>query len=73
MAIAVFYAVGTGAGGVLAPALFGELVGSGSRESVLHGYELGAALMVGAGIVAAFLALPAEGRSLEEIAAMADH
>jgi MFS family permease len=72
MAIAVFYAVGTGAGGVLAPALFGALVGTGSRMGVLNGYLVGAGLMVLAGMVAAFLALPAEKRSLEEIAAMSD-
>jgi len=72
MAIAVFYAIGTGAGGVLAPALFGALVGTGSRTGVLHGYYLGAGLMVFAGVVAAFIALPAERRSLEEIAAMSD-
>jgi MFS family permease len=72
MAIAVFYAVGTGAGGVLAPTLFGILVGTGSREGVLHGYLLGAGLMVLAGVTAAILALPAEKRSLEEIAAMSD-
>ncbi len=72
MAIAVFYAVGTGAGGVLAPALFGALVGTGSRGGVLQGYYLGAGLMILASIVAAFIALPAEGRSLEEIAEMSD-
>ncbi|MBX3205556.1 MAG: MFS transporter [Labilithrix sp.] len=72
MAIAVFYAAGTGAGGVLAPALFGVLVGTGSRHEVLRGYLLGAGLMIFAGIVGAFLALPAERRSLEEIAAMPD-
>src|SRR5262249_22649760 len=38
MAIAVFYAIGTSAGGVAAPALFGALVGTGSRQGVLQGY-----------------------------------
>lgn len=70
MAIAVFYSIGTGAGGVLAPALFGALVGTGSRHGVLHGYLVGAGLMVGAAVVAAILAVPAERRSLEEIAEM---
>lgn len=70
MAIAVFYAVGTGAGGVVAPALFGALVGTGSRTGVLHGYLVGAGLMIFAAGVAAFLAVPAERRSLEEIAEM---
>ena len=72
MAIAIFYAIGTGAGGIVAPALFGALVGSGSRRGVLDGYLIGAGLMIAAGIVAAFLALPVEQRSLEEIAAMPD-
>ncbi len=72
MAIAVFYAIGTGAGGVAAPALFAALVGSGSRMGVLQGYLFGAALMVIAGLVAAVLAVPAEGRSLEDIAQMDD-
>jgi hypothetical protein len=37
MAVAVFYALGTGAGGVAAPALFGARVGTGSRGGVLAG------------------------------------
>lgn len=72
MAIAIFYAIGTGAGGVVAPTLFGALVGTGSRQGVLHGYLLGAALMIVAGIVAAVLALPAERKSLEDIAELPD-
>ncbi len=72
MAIAIFYAIGTGAGGVAAPTLFGSLVGTGSRTGILQGYLVGAGLMIAAGIVAAFLALPAERRSLEEIAKMPD-
>lgn len=72
MAIAIFYSIGAGAGGVIAPALFGVLLATGSRLGVLQGYLLGAALMVVAGVVAAFLALPAEGRSLEDIAEMDD-
>jgi MFS family permease len=72
MAIAIFYSIGTGAGGVAAPGLFGVLVGTGSRQGVLWGYLLGAALMILAGLVAAVLAVPAERRSLEEIAEMDD-
>jgi MFS family permease len=72
MAIAVFYSIGTGAGGVLAPALFGALVGTGSRAGVLNGYLVGAALMLLAALVAAVLALPAERRSLEEVRDMPD-
>jgi MFS family permease len=67
MAIALFYAVGTAAGGLAAPALFGFLVQTGSREQVFAGYLVGAGLMVGAGIVAAVLGVPAEGKSLETL------
>jgi MFS family permease len=68
IAIALFYAFGTGVGGVAGPALFGALIDTGSRVSILWGYLLGGALMVFAAIVAAFLAVPAERRPLEEVA-----
>src|SRR4051812_38699268 len=51
MAIAFFYAIGTGLGGVAAPWAFGELVGGGERGEVYLGYLFGAALMVGAALV----------------------
>jgi MFS family permease len=70
MAIALFYATGTGVGGVAAPALFGALVQTGSRDRVFDAYLVGAALMAVGGVVAAVLAVPAERRSLEQIAAM---
>ena len=46
LAIAVFYAVGTGVGGVVGPLLFGALIDTGSRTSLFGGYLLGAVLMV---------------------------
>src|SRR4029453_4896037 len=46
LAIALFYAVGTGIGGVVGPALFGALIDTGSRNSVFAGYLLGSALMI---------------------------
>jgi MFS family permease len=72
MAIALFYAVGTAAGGLFAPALFGALLDTGSRANVFSGYLIGAILMVGAGGVAAWLGVPAEGKSLETISEL-DH
>ena len=68
LAIAVFYAVGTGIGGVAGPALFGALIDTGSRSSVFAGYLLGAALMIAAAIVAWRYAVSAERKSLEQIA-----
>jgi MFS family permease len=67
MAIALFYAVGTAAGGLCAPALFGALLDTGSRANVFTGYLVGGVLMVLAGAVAAVLGVPAEGKSLETI------
>jgi MFS family permease len=68
LAIALFYAIGTGIGGVAGPWLFGALIDTGSRTSLLGGYLLGAVLMIAAGLIAAFFAVAAERRSLEEVA-----
>ncbi|MCA6112892.1 MFS transporter [Bradyrhizobium cenepequi] len=68
LAIALFYAVGTGIGGVIGPALFGALIDTGSRNSVFAGYLLGSALMVVAAFVAWRYAVAAERKSLETVA-----
>ncbi len=52
----------------LSPTLFGALVATKSRRNVDYGYLLGAGLMIAAGVVAFFLAVPAERRALEDIA-----
>jgi MFS family permease len=67
MAIALFYSIGTGIAAA-SPTLFGALIATKSRTNVNYGYMLGAGLMIAAGIVAIFLAVPAERRSLEDIA-----
>jgi MFS family permease len=72
MAIALFYAIGTGVGGLGAPALFGALIQTGSRARVFEGYLFGAALMIGAAVVAAVLGVSAEGKSLEAISELKD-
>jgi MFS family permease len=66
-AIALFYTCGTFAGGVGGPALFGYLVGTGSRELLFRGYLGGAFAMILGGVVEAFLGVKAEGLSLEAI------
>jgi len=68
LAIALFYAIGTGIGGVAGPALFGALIDTGSRNSVFAGYLLGAGLMVAAAAIAWRYAVAAERRSLESVA-----
>ncbi len=67
-AIAIFYAVGTLAGGVGAPLLFGVIIGTGSRSALFAGYLVGAVLMVIGGVTEAWLGVAAERRSLERIA-----
>ena len=68
LAIALFYAVGTGIGGVFGPWLMGYLIASGSRQSVFAGYALGAVLMLAAAVVMARWGVAAERRPLEEVA-----
>ncbi len=68
VAIAVFYALGTATGGLAAPWLFGALVATKRRLDVFYGYAFGSALMVGAALVAVWLGVDAERKSLEAIA-----
>jgi MFS family permease len=68
LAIAFFYALGTGIGGIAAPSLFGALVGTGEPTAIAWGYALGAALMIAAAIVALWLGVAAERKPLEAVA-----
>src|SRR6267378_1606679 len=69
LAIAIFYSIGTLAGGVFAPLIFGAIIGSGSRNALFAGYLFGAVLMISAAVVEAWMGVKAERRSLESIAA----
>jgi MFS family permease len=68
LAIALFYSIGTGIGGVAGPALFGALIDTGSRNSVFAGYLLGSGLMVAAAMIAWRYGTAAERRTLETVA-----
>jgi len=68
LAIAVFYALGTGLGGIAAPWVFGTLIGTGDAHAVAWGYGFGAMLMVGAAFVELWLGVAAERRPLEDVA-----
>jgi MFS family permease len=67
IAIAIFYAIGTGAGG-LAPSLFGWIVQGGSAGRLFAGYAFASALMLVAAAVARKLSIASERRSLEALA-----
>jgi MFS family permease len=68
LGISIFYAVGTGVGGFLAPALLGVLIETESRAAVFVGYGIGAVLVLGAALVALRCAVHAERKPLEEVA-----
>jgi MFS family permease len=67
LAIAVFYAIGTGVGGFVAPTVFGMLIETESRQAILKGYLFGAALVIVAAGIAWRYGVDAERRSLESI------
>ena len=73
LCIAFFYAIGTAAGGISGPLLFGALIENASASKditgIAIGYFIGAALMIAGGVVEAVLGVKAEGQSLESIAA----
>jgi MFS family permease len=72
LCIAFFYAIGTAAGGIAGPLLFGALIdnasSSGDITLIAAGYFIGAALMVAGGLVEVFLGVKAEGKALEDLA-----
>jgi MFS family permease len=67
LAIAFFYAVGTGVGGIVGPLVLGMLINTGSRASVAFGYLGGSVLMVVAALVEARWGVAAERKSLEAV------
>jgi len=72
LCIAFFYAIGTAAGGIAGPLYFGSLIenasASGDISGIAPGYFVGAALMIAGGVVAIFLGIHAEQKTLEDIA-----
>jgi MFS family permease len=67
-AIAVFFAIAQSFG-AFGPWIYGELIGNGQDHFRLFiGYLIGAGIMIFGGVIAAFLGVDAEQRSLEDIA-----
>jgi len=67
LAIAFFYALGTGIGGVAGPWVFGALIDTGSRWSLFGGYLIGSVLMLVAALIAARFGVAAERKPLESV------
>ncbi len=72
-AISYFFALSQGAGGVVAPFLFGHLIGGANNTHVkpgplAWGYVIGAVIMLVGALVAWFIGVDSERKSLEDIA-----
>ncbi len=68
LCIAVFYAVGTGIGGVIGPQVFSRMINTESYEQVFLALSLGAVMMILGGLAELVFGVKAERESLEDIA-----
>ncbi len=68
LSIAFFYAVGTAAGGIVGPLLFGHLINTGEQSAVAIGFFVGAVVMAVGGIAELAFGVKAEQRQLEDVA-----
>jgi MFS family permease len=68
LAIAFFYAVGTGLGGIIGPLLFGHMIATNDRTWVMVAFLIGSVVMALGGIAEIFLGVKAEQTALEDIA-----
>jgi len=68
LCISVFYAIGTGLGGITGPLVFAALIKTGDYGQGELAFMLGAVTMIIGGLVELALGIKAEGQSLEAIA-----
>ena len=68
LAIAFFYAIGTAAGGITGPYLFGKMIETGEPSKAAIAFFIGAAVMALGGVAELVLGVKAEGKDLESIA-----
>ncbi len=68
LCIAVFYAIGTGIGGVIGPQVFNRMIETESYEQVFLAFGLGAVMMIIGGVAELLFGVKAEREGLESIA-----
>jgi MFS family permease len=68
LAIVLFYAAGTAAGGIAGPLLFGQMIHTGDADMVAIAFFIGAGAMSLGGIAELLFGVRAEQQSLENIA-----
>lgn len=65
--MAIFFSIGLGFGGVIAPFIFGSFIEDKSRYSIMGGYLICALFMLIASIVTLIYGVEAHNKSLEEL------
>jgi MFS family permease len=68
LAISLFFALGTAAGGIAGPVLFGQFIHSGNADLVATGFFIGAVAMAVGGVAELRFGVRAEQQALEGIA-----
>jgi MFS family permease len=68
LCISVFYAVGTGLGGIIGPLLFSHMIKTGKYPEAALAFIIGAVMMIIGGLVELVFGVKAERQSLENIA-----
>ena len=66
LCIAVFYAIGTGIGGVIGPQVFSRMINTDSYEQVFLALSLGAVMMILGGLAELVFGVKAERRKPRE-------
>ena len=67
-ALAIFFSIGYGVGGIVAPLLMGALVNENDKTSIFYAYIISAIIMALGGIIGFTFGIDAERKSLEDIA-----
>lgn len=69
-AMAIFFSLGLGVGGVFSPYLYGLIIDKQNKLSIFYSYFLAAFVMIFAGIFGYFFGIDSENKSLEEISGL---
>lgn len=67
-AMAIFFSMGLGIGGVVSPFFYGWLVSNKNKNEIFYSYLFAAFIMIFAGIFGYYFGVDAENKSLEQIA-----
>jgi len=69
-AMAIFFSLGLGVGGVFAPFLYGSMIEKNNKKSIFYSYLLAAGVMIFAGVFGYFYGVDSENKSLEQISSL---